>query len=69
MVNAASKDFLLLFQNKNDYVLTKFLFLQSLSFSLQRPNVDKFEEGYLSQKKRGEYVIPLLHMAQDPPHQ
>ena len=59
MVNAAQKDFFSLFQ-KNDYVLTEFLFLQHLSFSLlQRPNVDKFKEGYLSQKKKGEYVIPF----------
>lgn len=57
MVNAAPKDFFFVPKKKmNDHVLMEFMFLQHLSFFslLQRPNVDKFKEGYLSQKKKGE---------------
>jgi len=69
VVNTAPKDFSLFLEN--DYVLMKFLFLQHLSFSYykeKKTSLDKFKEGYLSQKKRGRVCNALLHMAQDSPH-
>ena len=52
----------------------KFLFLQYLSFlTLQSPSLDRFKEGYLSQKEKKErkryvmpfYTWPRIHLTDD----
>ena len=60
MVNTAPKDFSLFLEN--DYVLMKFSVPSTFKFLIlqkKKKSLDKFKEGYLSQKKKGEYVIPF----------